>query len=293
MKFFDLHADVPLILDSNNPNASVVDLINHPFEKYIQTMAIFLNENLKSPLEAYNRRLKFTEIYLERCNFPLVNRSSGASVGAILSVENAAFLAEDTNLLYKLKEDGIMMLGLTWNSDNLLASGANGEGGITARGKEIIKVMNELGMALDVSHLSHKSAMEGICLADKVLASHSGLFSLNPHNRNIKEEALLALKEKNGIIGLCLYPMFLGGENVSERIVNSVEYLISLGMENNIAIGTDFDGAVMAPTISKTAHIPSLFNALNSYGLKKSTVDAIFCENAIAFFSKMCENKLM
>jgi membrane dipeptidase len=293
MNFFDLHADVPLVLDSEKPQASAVDLVSYPFEKYNQVMAIFLNENIKNPFNIFKRRLNLTKEYLNKYQFPILKQNINSLSGAILSVENAGFLADDINLLYNLKSDGISFLSLTWNSDNLLASGANGDGGISSKGKEVIKLMNELGLALDISHLSHKSAMEGVMLADRVLASHSALYSLNAHNRNIKDDVLLALKQKNGIIGLCLYPPFLGGGNVISQLLNSVEYLFLLGMEKNIAIGTDFDGADMAVNLSKTAHIPNLFDAFCSYGLKKSVVEDIFYKNAIAFFSKICENKLL
>lgn len=284
MNFFDLHADVPIVLDSNKPDSSVVDLTSHPFEKYRQVIAIFLREKEKNHLEVYNRRLRLAKKYLEKCRFPLLKSSSNSSCGALLSVENAGFLAEDINLLYEFKNNGISFLSLTWNSDNLLASGANGDGGITPKGKAVIKLMNELGIALDISHLSHRAALEGALLADKVLASHSVPFSVNAHNRNIKDEVLLTLKQKRGIVGLCFYPLFLGGDNATERLIESAEHLMDLGMENNIAIGSDFDGADMEPSISKTAHIPTLFDAFCSRGFKKSTVEAIFYKNAIAFF---------
>lgn len=291
MNFFDLHADTPLILDSNNAKSSVIDLRSHPFEEYKQVMAIFLRETEQTPTSVYNRRLNLLEAYLKNCDFPLLKQGINHPCGALLAVENAGFLVEDIEFIYRLKDNGVSLLSLTWNSDNLLASGSNGNDGITKKGKEVIKLMNELGIALDISHLSHKAAMEGIWLADKVLASHSAIFSLNPHNRNIKDEALIALKQKQGIVGLCLYPLFLGDENVSEKIICSVEHLLNLGLENNIAIGTDFDGAAMAPSMSKTADIPSLYNAFCNYGFKKSITEAIFYKNAIAFFGKMCENK--
>lgn len=291
MKYFDLHADTPLVLDENRLNSSVIDLIHHPFEVYNQVMAVFLRDDDKNPFESYNRRARLIKNYLSKCGFPLISNSPKGLSGAFLSVENAGFLAEDINRIYTLKNDGVVMLSLTWNGDNALASGANGEGGITPLGREIVREMNSLGVALDISHLSHKAAMEGIELADKVLASHSAVYSLNPHVRNIKDEALLALKQKQGIVGLCFYPLFLGSEDVFEKLYKSAEYLISLGLENCIALGSDFDGAKMSPLLSKTAHIPSLFKAFCSRGLKKSTVERIFYENAIAFLDKICENK--
>lgn len=290
MNYFDLHADTPIVLDSNNHKSSVVDVVNHPFEKYNQVMAVFLRDSDDNPFESYNRRLALINSDLSGKNFPFIKKNI-SSAGAILSVENAGFLAEDINRIYKLKEDGVRMLSLTWNGDNLLASGADGEGGITTLGRDVIKEMNQLGIALDISHLSHKAALEGIELADKVLASHSVPYALNPHKRNIKDTTLLMLKEKQGIIGLCFYPLFLGSDDVFKAILSSAEHLISLGLENNIAFGSDFDGADMAVSLSKTAHIKDLFNAFCSRGFKKSTVESFFYENAIAFFNKMCENK--
>lgn len=291
MNFFDLHADTPLILDEKTLNSSVVELKNHPFDAYKQVMAIFIRDGDKSPFESYNRRVSLIKSHLKNCSFPLLKKSVTNSSGAFLTVENASFLAEDINRIYTLKNDGVVALSLTWNGDNPLASGANGEGGIAPLGREVINKMNSLGLALDISHLSHKSAMEGIELANKVFASHSAIYSLNPHPRNLKDEVILALKQKQGIIGLCFYPLFLGGNNVFKRLCDSLEYLLSLGMEENIALGSDFDGAEMSFELSKTTHIPNFFNEVCSRGLKKSTVNKIFYENAIAFFSKICENK--
>jgi len=290
MNFFDLHADTPVVLDSDKPDSSVVDFENHPFEKYNQVMAVFLRDDDDIPFESYNRRLELIKSYLKSKSIPIINNNLTES-GALISVENAGFLAEDINRIYKLKEDGVKAISLTWNGDNLLASGADGEGGITSKGRDVIKQMNELGIALDISHLSHKAAIEGIELADRVLASHSCLYSLHPHQRNLKDDIFAGLKEKNGIIGICFYPLFLGSDDVFDALLRAAEYLISKGLEKNIAFGSDFDGAKMASCLSKTAHIRDLFNAFCSHVFKKSTVEGIFYENAIAFFNKMCENK--
>jgi len=290
MYYFDLHADTPYVLDLKKEAKSCVDLINHPFERYNQVMAIFLKDNEAQPFNSYNRRVKLIKRHLERCNFPLVSGDLKMGSGAIFSVENAGFLADDLNFLYTLKNDGVKLLSLTWNGDNLLASGANGNGGITLLGRQAIREMNRLGLALDISHLSHRAAMEGIELADKVLATHSALYSLNPHQRNLKNEHLLALKQKGGIVGICFYPLFLGGEAVFERIYNSIEHLISLGMEKNIAFGSDFDGAEMADELCKTSHVKNLYNALHQRGLEKSLLNRVFCQNAIDFFDKICNN---
>lgn len=293
MNLFDLHADTPMFIENGALKNSSVDLINHPFKTYIQTMAVFIRSSDKAPFDSYLKGVKNIKEFSAKNKIPLIKKSDFSKSGVLISVENAGFLGEDIDRIHHLSSDGVKMLSLTWNEDNSLASGANGNGGISKKGYEVIKKLNSLKIALDVSHLSHKSTLEGIEAADFVLASHSDFYSINPHKRNIKDEALLALKEKNGIIGICFYPEFLGSQNVVLKIKEHIEYLISLGMEDNIALGSDFDGAEMSEKLSTTKDVLSLYNKLLNLGLKKTLLDKIFYENAIAFFSKICENKYL
>ena len=72
-----------------------------------------------------------------------------------------------------------------------------------------------------------------------------------------------------------------------ESIVNSAKYLLDLGMENNIAIGSDFDGADMSVNLCKTAHVSNLYTFFCNSGLKKSTVDKIFYKNAYNYIANL------
>lgn len=291
MNFIDLHCDTLLALSGSLNAKTAVDLVDHPFENYVQTMAAFIRENDRCGFDTYNRLVNVLKAYSLSNNIKIYKNGEIPKSGVMLSVENACFLAEDISRIYKLYNDGVRMLSLTWNGDNALASGAYGDGGITDIGKEVIRKMNELKMPLDISHLNERSALEACDLADNVLASHSCAGAIHPHRRNLSDRVICALKEKNGIIGLCFYPEFLGGKEVDFRLKSQIDHLISLGMEKNICVGSDYDGAEMAPELSSTAQIPRLFRALLGQGFKKSLCDAIFYENAIAFFGKICENK--
>lgn len=283
MNLFDLHADTPLFLGTNNAENSVVDMVNHPFENYIQTFAVFIREEDKNGYLTFEKRLKDIRRFAAGNKIPIIGKKM--QNGILISVENAGFLAEDINLIYNLYKSSVKMVSLCWNNDNALASGAYGSGGITPLGKKVIGLMNNLGIALDISHLSHKAAQEGIDLANKVLATHSCAFDLHPHPRNIKRETLLKLKQKGGIVGICFYPEFLGGNNVAQCIKAQIEYLLSLGMQKNISIGTDFDGADMAPELQKTAQIYDLYKYLLNEGFEKPLLEQIFYKNAIDFFN--------
>ena len=288
MNLFDLHADTPLTL-GDDTKKSAVDIINHPFENYIQTFAVFIRENDDNGYLTFEKHIKAIGQFAAGNKIPIIGQK--LQNGILLSVENAGFLANDINLIHNLYNASVKMVSLCWNNDNLLASGAYGNGSVTPLGKKVIGLMNSLGMALDISHLSHKAALEGIDLADKVLATHSCVYDLHPHPRNIKREALLKLKQKGGIVGICFYPEFLGGNNVAQRIKAQIEYLLSLDMQKNISIGTDFDGADMAPELSKTAQIYDLYIDLLKIGFEKPILELIFYKNAIDFFSQICKNK--
>lgn len=291
MNFFDLHADTPYVLDILTESHSIVDIKTYPFNFYNQVMAVFIKDDENNPFELYRRRLNLIRNYLFKNKFSFLKNMPPYKSGAYLSIENAGFLAKNLNQIYKLFDDGVCMLSLTWNGDNELASGAMGSGGISSKGKDLIKIMNELGIALDISHLSHKAAMQGIELADKVLATHSCIYDLLPNKRNIKTETINYLAQKQGIIGICFYPLFLGSDDVFQKIIYSVEYLLNLGFEKNISFGSDFDGADMSSSLSSTKHIPKLYEAFIDNGFKNSTIENIFYKNAIAFFNKICKNK--
>lgn len=290
MNFFDLHADTPLYWSHSDSGKTAVDLAHHPFDKYTQTLAVFLRESEKNAFEVYCNRVRLIRKVCETNDITLFGQNQVPYQGAILSVENADFLAEDTKRVERLFLDSVRMVGLTWNNDNHLAGGSLSNNGLTSLGIKVIERLNEFRMVLDISHLSNKSAEQAVELANFVVASHSCANAVYSHKRNISESVLLRLRDKKGLIGLCFYPQFLGSENVIDALYEQISYLCSLDMEDNIAIGSDFDGAKMAPVLSKTADIPSLYNALFCKGIKKSLLDAIFYENALAFFGKMCEN---
>ena len=104
--------------------------------------------------------------------------------------------------------------------------------------------------------------------------------------RNLTDEQLRLIGEKNGLIGLCFYPKFLGGD-VFEKIYENICRLQGLGLENNIAIGSDFDGADMLPELSDISKVPDLYTYLENRGISAETLKKIFYENAQNYFDKL------
>lgn len=291
MNFFDLHADTPLVLAKHPDRNPAVALTGHGFEAYTQVLAVFLDDACETPVETYRARVRLLRRYLAKNRAALAMPGQPAENRVVLSVENAGFLSGREEMLSELQQDGVRLISLSWNGDNSLAGGCGGNRGLTAAGREVIRRMNDCGMALDVSHLSRKATLEAIDAARLVLASHSCCDAVFPHPRNLTDEALIALCKKGGVIGLCFYPAFLGDGSVFQNLKAQITHLLSLGLEDHIAFGSDFDGAEMADELSETRDVPALYRYLADAGLKKTLLDKIFYQNALAFFDKMCDNK--
>lgn len=168
-------------------------------------------------------------------------------VKAFLSLEGGDPIEsiEDLHKLYRL---GVRMIAPTWNFSSKIACGIceKTDTGLSEFGKATVAEMNRLGIIIDVSHLSPKSFEDIAKISRKPLcASHSCSKSLNGHIRNLTDEQFLKIKESDGVVGINFYPRFLG-EDMSD-IVHHINHFLSLGGEDNIGLGSDFDGVERLP----------------------------------------------
>lgn len=268
--------------------ADRVSAVSFPdcFDRQIQVCSIWLREGVNAPYTAYSNILSE---FSESVSLPVNHMNEGKSI--LLSVEGGAPFEQDTDRLYSMNRDGITSVMLTWNNDNTLAGGAAGDGGLTAKGVRAIDVMNRLGMALDVSHLNDRSLFAAAERADFVLASHSNCRSICEHKRNLPDDALKLIRDKGGLVGINFYPVFLGGKDVFESIYEHISHMLTLGLENCIAIGSDLDGADMDPKLSKTENIPSLYEFLCRRMGGSDIIDKIFFTNAYKFYEKLFDKR--
>ena len=204
-----------------------------------------------------------------------------------LSIENASALGGDLDNAAYFKSRGVEIMSLTWNDENELASGVNAKGGLKAFGRQVVREMSRLDMTLDVSHLNERGFYE-VCLIDsiKIIATHSNCYDICKHKRNLKKWQVRELIGRGGLIGLNFYPPFLGTgqQGTFEKIRDNIEYLLSLGGENSIAFGSDFDGAEMSPELDGIDKAEYLYEYLLKCGFDKRILEKIFYENTISLF---------
>ena len=145
--------------------------------------------------------------------------------------------------------------------------------------------MNELGVAVDVSHLSDGGFWDVVKLSKRpFVASHSNCRALSPHSRNMTDEMICALAEKGGVMGLNFAGPFLnadgkGRESTLERMILHLKHMIKVGGIEIAAIGTDFDGTDGIFDIPDCSKMQLLFETMEKHGFTGEQIEKIAYKN--------------
>jgi membrane dipeptidase len=149
-------------------------------------------------------------------------------MAALFGVEGGHMIENDLSKLDYFFKRGARYMTLTWNNSTTWATSALDETfkkdlahkGLTDFGKEVVKRMNKLGMMVDISHVGEQTFWDVIHTTKKpVIASHSSVYSLCPHQRNLKDEQIKAIAKNGGVIQVNFYSAFLDSTFSKKEIV--------------------------------------------------------------------------
>ncbi len=235
---------------------------------------------------------------LEQC------RQTGKA-GALLTVEEGGVCGGSVERLEELYNMGVRMMTLTWNFPNELGypninalDGRHGYAslfqadaahGLTERGREFVRRMEELGMLVDVSHLSDRGFWDVAETATgPFVASHSNARAVCPCVRNLTDEMIKALAERGGIMGLNFCADFLrtlpeGEANPGrlEDVTAHALHVFRVGGEECLGLGSDFDGIDTNESLPGAQAMDQLWDALKQGGFTERQLDKIFYGNAL------------
>jgi len=134
-------------------------------------------------------------------------------LAVLMGVEGGHAIENSLHKLDALYNQGVRYMTLTWNNGNDWAGASmdtNRAGGLSDFGRQVVQRMNELGMLVDVSHVSDATFWDVLKTTTRpVIASHSGCRALAEHPRNLTDDQLRALAENQGVAGIIFYPVFL------------------------------------------------------------------------------------
>ena len=197
--------------------------------------------------------------------------------------------SESFSMLEKLLDFSPVYVTLTWNGENALGGGAGTKTGLSSRGRDVIKLLNERGIALDLSHLGRRSFFEALDIAENVVCSHVAFSSVRRHKRNLDDEQLKALYERRAIVGLCLYSEFLTDKAVSSEadVIAHIDHFADRFGVDTLAIGTDFYGCEDFPEgFGDYGFGLRLKKALFAAGYDEIAANKILYENALSLLYK-------
>ena len=163
-------------------------------------------------------------------------------IGLMLALEGAEPFGYEVSTADLFWELGLRMAGLTWNRRNPFADGAADEGGLSGLGRRLLARFAELGVILDLAHASPRLYDECLQSYDgRVLVTHAGCRAVNDTPRNVSDEQLRALADRDGLFGLMLHPIAIDPvEPTIERVVDHLEHAAAVIGPERICLGADW-----------------------------------------------------
>ena len=162
-----------------------------------------------------------------------------------ISAQDASGLDSDLRVIQSLYDLGLRMLGLTYNTQNLVGSGCTDEsdGGLSTFGRKVVARMNELGMIIDTAHSGCRTTLDACRLSSQpVVASHSSAAALYPVARAKSDDEIRAIAETGGVVGVYALPCFLTADvdPTIESFFDHIDYLTALVGWEHVGLGTDW-----------------------------------------------------
>jgi membrane dipeptidase len=134
------------------------------------------------------------------------------------------------------------MMHLTYNRRNMIGDGCGEptDAGLSDFGRAVVKEMNKTGVIVDVAHSGWKTSLEAIELSEKpAVVSHSVVSALHNVVRSKPDKVIKALADKNGYIGICVIPRYLGGTGDIAAMMKHIDYVFKKFGPEYVAIATD------------------------------------------------------
>lgn len=195
-------------------------------------------------------------------------RESG-KVGLIMGWQNAKPLETQLDRIDGFYALGVRVLQLTYNEANVLGDGCGEKrgGGLTAFGLSAVKRMNEVGMAIDLSHCSEQTILDACAVSTKpVLLTHANAQAIQPRVRNKSDVALRAVAATGGIIGISVHGFLNWDGNPSHPptlvdVARHARHVANLVGIEHLALGTDLVCVQSTQTVQKVLNSTAKANS--------------------------------
>jgi membrane dipeptidase len=202
-------------------------------------------------------------------------------IAAVMHMEGAEAIGPDLDALYLFYDMGLRSLGPVWSRPTIFGHGVpfkypgdpNIGPGLTEAGKDLVRLCNELGILIDLSHMN-QAGFEDVARLSKapLVATHSNVHALCASPRNLTDRQLDRIRDSGGMVGLNFATSFLRADGMAapdvglETMVRHLDYLVERLGEDHVGLGSDFDGCTVPDPIRDVTGVPRLFEALAGHG---------------------------
>jgi len=209
----------------------------------VQVFSVYCDGDLKNSFAYANREMDSLDAVVARNSGKIVKVAGYKElieavkqhkIAAMFGVEGGHMIEDDLDKLQALYDRGTRYLTLTHNIAPSWATSAVDETtkpnlphkGLTDFGRQVVQRMNQLGMIIDISHAGDQTFWDAINMTKKpVIASHSSVYSLVPHPRNLKDDQIKAIAKNGGVIQVNFHPGFIDSSFGKKEIdASQLEY---------------------------------------------------------------------
>ena len=212
----------------------------------------------------------------------LAERSRNPRLTAgVLSIEGAHALDDDPANVDTVFDAGVRMISPSHFFDTAFGGSAHGleQGGLTAKGRDMVRRMEAKGIVLDLAHASAATIDDALAMATRpVVASHTGVRGVCDNARNLRDEHLRGIAATGGVVGIGFWDTASGGK-APEWIARSIAYAVDLIGAEHVGLGSDWDGAVEVPF--DAAGLAILTEQLLLAGLDEAQIRLVMGENTL------------
>jgi membrane dipeptidase len=188
--------------------------------------------------------------------------------------------------LDRLFDAGFRMIGIAHFFDNEMGGSAHGvaKGGLTDKGRELVRRMQDKGLFIDLAHSSPKVIDDVLSMAARpVIVSHTGVKGTCDNARNLSDAQLKGIAQAGGLVGIGYWDTAVCGRD-AKAIARAIRYTVDLIGVDHVALGSDFDGAIEAPF--DTTGLVQITDELLQERLSEAEIRKIMGENVVRVFQQ-------
>lgn len=272
---------------------------DNPLEEALRMISLYY-EQMEKNADIISPVRSFSEI---------ADNSSAGKMSALLTMEEGGICKGEPDFLAILHRLGVRMMTLTWNYENELGFpnmnrsrktaadhshtySITYDKGLKERGIFFLEEMERLGIIIDVSHLSDAGFYDVLKYTKKpFVASHSNARSVCSAVRNLTDNMIRKLSDRGGVTGINFCKDFLGtpvfGKDYLHQAVQQMKYLVKVGGEDFVGLGSDFDGITPYNDFKNCTVMPKLADYMKKEGFSQSQIEKIFYKNVLRVYKEL------